>query len=200
MSRFGKEHLIVAANVAALVITVSIALNSRQAVAQDPNGPQVTINPAQLPLPVTGSTTVSGNVGITGQPIQVRNVDEPARNGFLVTVPNLNNSQATINVPGTQRWVIENYSAFCNEDVSDKLTDIGILQGGFDAASTAPHFVQANGSLNGHNVNFWTGSALTSLYFGPNATIVLQASDSSATANIIGPCGFSISGYAVNLP
>src|SRR5262245_49431910 len=41
-------------------------INSRTSLIRAAGGPTVTIDPAQLPLHVTGSTTVSGTVGISG--------------------------------------------------------------------------------------------------------------------------------------
>lgn len=79
MTRF-KNNLSIAAAVVTLAFIGTI-MNSRQSVVQGAGGPTVTIDPAQLPLHVTGSTTATGtvaatqsglwNVGITGQPINV---------------------------------------------------------------------------------------------------------------------------------
>jgi hypothetical protein len=62
MSRF-QNHLVVAAAVVGLAVTGSM-MNSRQSTVQGAGEPVVSINPAQLPLPVVGSTTVSGTVGL----------------------------------------------------------------------------------------------------------------------------------------
>src|SRR5215471_14040734 len=80
MTRFGKKHLIVAANVAALAITVSIALNSRQAGAQGQGGPRVTIE-SPLPLPVTGNVGLASGTSVrvdntVTDPVRVRNVND----------------------------------------------------------------------------------------------------------------------------
>ena len=91
MTRFRKNHLIVPGVfvVFALLLAVNLA-TSRQAIAQDPtrSAPVTIVSP--FPLPVTGSTTVSGNVAATqsgswnvginnttSAPALVRNVPEP---------------------------------------------------------------------------------------------------------------------------
>jgi hypothetical protein len=76
MKKF-KNPIIAAAVLAGLGLIGSL-MNSNQAVLQAAGGPTVTIDPAQLPLQVTGSTTVAGtvaatqsgawNVGILGTP------------------------------------------------------------------------------------------------------------------------------------
>src|SRR5215467_10429922 len=77
-----------------MLAIIGTIMNSHQAAAQPPGptgGLAVNIvNP--VPVPVTGSTTVSGtvaatqsgawNVGITGQPIAFKNVDEPGRRPY----------------------------------------------------------------------------------------------------------------------
>jgi hypothetical protein len=77
MNRF-KNHLIAAAGLALLAGIGSIMNSLRPSVLQAAGGPTVTIDQSQLPLPIQGSTTVSGtvsatqsgawNVGITGTP------------------------------------------------------------------------------------------------------------------------------------
>jgi hypothetical protein len=90
-----KNQLIVAALFLVLG-AVGVLMNSRQAAAQGPNdGLAVRIvNP--VPVPITGSTTITGtvgaaqsgvwNVGITGQPLSVRNIDEPGRTPYQETL------------------------------------------------------------------------------------------------------------------
>jgi hypothetical protein len=90
MKRF-KNHLI-AAGVLSVLAIIGTIMNSHQSVLQTAGGPTVTIDPEQLPLPVTGSTTVSGsvaatqsglwNVGITGTPSV--NITNPADRPVLV--------------------------------------------------------------------------------------------------------------------
>src|SRR5258708_246661 len=91
MKRF-RNHAIAIAVFAALAV-IGTVMNSRQATAQGPPDGLAVRIVSPLPVPVTGSTTVSGtvaatqsgpwNVGITGQPIGVHgsifSPDEPTR-------------------------------------------------------------------------------------------------------------------------
>ncbi len=74
-----------------VMATTSVLMTSHRSAAQNPNaGPDVHIV-SPLPLPVTGSTTVSGtvaatqsgpwNVGIPGT-ISIKNLDEPGRSPY----------------------------------------------------------------------------------------------------------------------
>jgi hypothetical protein len=76
MSTF-KKRMLVAAVIAGLAVIGSL-MNSQQSTVRAAGGPTVTIDQAQLPLPVQGSLGISGtvaatqsgiwNVGITGTP------------------------------------------------------------------------------------------------------------------------------------
>jgi hypothetical protein len=81
---------LIAVGTLGIVVMIGGAMSSRQADAQNPHpgsAPVSIVSP--LPLPVTGQTTVSGvvqsaqsgnwTVGIAGQPISVRNIDERGR-------------------------------------------------------------------------------------------------------------------------
>lgn len=84
-----KNRLFAAAIIAGLAVIGSL-MNSQHVSAQaPPNGLAVDVIKS-IPLQVTGSTTVSGNVGITGTPNvnvnslpAVRLLDEPGRSPFL---------------------------------------------------------------------------------------------------------------------
>lgn len=87
-----RNKLIGLAAIGVLAV-IGALMNSRQAVAQNPNPGSAPVNiVSPLPLPVTGSTTVSGSVaatqsgawsvGITGQPIGVN-----VNNSPLVVLP-----------------------------------------------------------------------------------------------------------------
>ena len=72
------RNQLIAGGAVLLLAAIGTMMNSHAALGQAPGGPTVTINPGQLPLPVKGSTTVSGtvaatqsgtwNVGINGTP------------------------------------------------------------------------------------------------------------------------------------
>jgi hypothetical protein len=134
MKRF-KNHLITAAVLSVLVIIGTI-MNSRPSVLQAASGPTVTIDPTQLPLPVQGSTSVSGtvaatqngtwNVGISGTPnvnvtnpatapVLFLNVNDPGRipyqSTMLVTNCPAGECIATFSaVPSGHRLVIQHIS------------------------------------------------------------------------------------------
>src|SRR5215831_13045509 len=85
MKRF-KNHLIASAVLSMLAIIGTI-MNSHQAAAQPPGPPGGLavniVNP--VPVPVTGSTTVSGNVAATQSgtwAVFARNVDEPGHQPY----------------------------------------------------------------------------------------------------------------------
>jgi len=130
MKRF-KNQLIAAAVLAGLGLIGSF-MNSHPAVLQAAGGPTVTIDPSQLPLHVTGSTTVTGavtvagtvaatqsglwNVGITGvpnvsvtnpatSPVLVRDVDNAARS--FITLELSPTSNPTYTVPAGKILVLE---------------------------------------------------------------------------------------------
>ena len=90
-----KNRLFAAAIIAGLAVIGSV-MNSRQSTLQGAGGPTVTIDQAQLPLPVQGSLGISGsvaatqsgpwNVGITGTPtVNINNTVNPFR--VLITSP-----------------------------------------------------------------------------------------------------------------
>ena len=60
-----RNKLIVGGAVLILALIGSV-MNSRQSTIQGASGPSVTIDPTQLPLPVTGTVAVTGNVAATG--------------------------------------------------------------------------------------------------------------------------------------
>ena len=89
-----KNQLIVAALFLVLG-AVGIIMNSRQAAAKaPPMASRSVVDP--LPVPITGSSTIAGtvgvtqsgvwNVGITGQPVNIRNIDEPGRAPYQETL------------------------------------------------------------------------------------------------------------------
>jgi len=72
------RNKLIAGGAVVILAAIGTVMNSHPALGQAVAGPTVTINPNQLPLPVAGSTTVSGtvaatqsgtwNVGINGTP------------------------------------------------------------------------------------------------------------------------------------
>jgi hypothetical protein len=199
-----RERLIAVAVVGALAIT-GMFMNSRQTKA-DGSAPVTIVGP--LPLPVTGSTTLSGtvaatqsglwNVGITGNtnatPLWVTDRDNPARHPFMLSgrlLPgnvNLNLGSA----PAGQRYVIEHYTSICFVATTDTLFDVefGIFNVAFDSA--VPHMiVPGAGGVPGE----WVATGNTRLYGDPNGNIFFLV---NATGSV--DCSVSVTGYSVSLP
>jgi hypothetical protein len=130
MNDFRKRMLLTA--VIAGLAVIGYLMNSQQAVAQNQQGEAVTINPAQLPLPVKGSLGVSGtiaatqsgawNVGITGTPnfnvvnqatapVLIRDVDNPGRHPFRASCQPSSTFQCQIQVPATAKAIIQYVNA-----------------------------------------------------------------------------------------
>ncbi len=101
-----KNKAVVFCAVAALAV-IGTFMNSRQSAVQAAGGPIVMIDPAQLPLQVSGTTTVSGTVNLApnasvnlasgasvlvanpaSNPVKVRDLDNPARNTFQAIFQN----------------------------------------------------------------------------------------------------------------
>jgi hypothetical protein len=131
-----KNRLFGAAIIAGLAVIGSV-MNSRQSSIQGAGGPTVTIDQAQLPLPVQGSLEVKGtvattqsgpwNVGIGGNsassPLFTRDADNPARRPFQTALCNAENflggsavchDPGTYTVPSDRRLVIEFVSGSCS--------------------------------------------------------------------------------------
>jgi hypothetical protein len=83
MSQFSRKQFIVAGTSAVLAVAVTTLLRAHPAAAQNPSpgsAPVSIVSP--IPLPVTGSTTISGTVAATQSGtwnVNVRNIDEPGR-------------------------------------------------------------------------------------------------------------------------
>jgi len=72
MNMQNLRNKLIAGGVVLTLAAIGSVMNSRQATLQGAGGPAVTIDPAQLPLPVTGTVSAAQNgawnVGITGTP------------------------------------------------------------------------------------------------------------------------------------
>ena len=155
-----------------------------------------------LPLPVTGSSTVSGTVSVTNPadtPLSVRDVDNPARQqpfrfaGFSLTVPE------------GKTYVVEQYSARCSElDATGTLTEVSVsvVYDGVTLTDYAvPRYIDANGFRNSIPVNIWAGSGNTRLYAPAGAVIrVNPRHNNNATGARLNACQAQASGYAIDVP
>src|SRR5579871_5414810 len=111
-----KSNLVMIGTLGILAVVGTLMNSPHAAVQGASGGPTVTIDPTQLPLHVTGSTTVSGPVTVTGSvgvtgTVAVRDVDQKDRNPYQHTVSfsqtgGLNNSADFPMVPAGNRLVI----------------------------------------------------------------------------------------------
>ena len=152
-----KNRMFAAAIIAVLAVIGSL-MNSQQSTARAGGGPTVTIDQAQLPLPVQGSLGISGtvaatqsgawNVGITGTPnIHVTNaanapvfslnVNDPGRIAYqsLNTNPSCSVGQCLAlfpAVPSQHRLVVQHFSGLANFSAAPSLVNASLNeQSGF---------------------------------------------------------------------
>jgi hypothetical protein len=201
-----------------ILAVIGTLMNSPHAIVQGAGGgPTVTIDPTQLPLHVTGSTTIAGtvaatqsgawNVGITGNteatPFWVAASDNPARHPFVLdlvfTLPGRQAQVSVGKVPLGQRYVIEHYFVACTLETTGVLTDVSVsIGGGHVMDSAVPHFVQTLGTPDGMNYRRWSGSGNVRLYADPDATIFIGATANRDLGYILG-CETSVTGYSLSL-
>jgi hypothetical protein len=213
-----RDHVIMAAVFVTLgLIGVAMSAQQAHAIPTPPPGPNVTIA-GPLPLPVTGSlnvtgtTTVSGSVGVSNpatDPVLVRDVDRSTATPFNATVscPNKNASacSGSYNVPANQRLTIEYASAECFFGADTTLWRAEI--------ETKVNSMVADYALNLHDhIGTWMGDVENSIrtqgvgigqvvriYADPGTTILVfgqaQPSDGQPVE-----CNFTLSGTATTLP
>jgi hypothetical protein len=123
----------------------------------------------------------------------VQNVDEPGRNPIGLSV-NADSSETFWSVPGGKRYVIEQYTAFCEVSNTGFLTsvELSVSTGGALVSATTPAFVSY--TISDGNV-VWGASSTTRLYADPNTTLTFAGVGSS-----IKNCSVSVSGYAISQP
>jgi hypothetical protein len=125
MSQFSRKQFIVAGTSAVLAVAVTTLLRAHPAAAQNPSpgsAPVSIVSP--IPLPVTGSTTISGTVAATQSGrwnVNVRNIDEPGRVPYAshtefgkTTISCFPDAACTLSgfaaVPAGKRLVIQDFS------------------------------------------------------------------------------------------
>jgi hypothetical protein len=124
------RRLLFGAAMFSTLVAVAIIFNYRQVSAQNPNPGSAPVNiVGPLPLPVTGETSVTGtvavtqsgtwNVGISGTPLPVQDIDNPARHSFqkngnlLIPSGSRGNDAVLFVAPANRAVVIEFISAQC---------------------------------------------------------------------------------------
>jgi hypothetical protein len=229
MNRF-KNQLIVAA-VFALLAAIGTIMNSHQVAAQPgpPGGMAVNIvNP--LPVPVTGSTTVSGtvaatqsgswNVGITGTPtinftntaatpIFVRNVDNPGHNPYaefqILRFGICSLCSGPVNfaiVPPGKRLVVTNISGEIDLGGGAQIIRVQAFNGSTVSPSdiSLPVTLQFSGVAG-------TGGASTVFVFNQQCLLFVDAGNRPGAFVVadnpsasIGETSINMTGYFVNVP
>ena len=132
----------------------------------------------------------------------IQNIDEPGRTPFALNGSAPNASQFFFTVPASQRYVVEAYTARCDEAAPATMTDItlsGKTNGQFVALSAQPHLLQPNGAISGVAQNLYVGTGSQPLYADPGSTIGLYANDSTSGNSMRG-CEFWITGHIINNP
>jgi hypothetical protein len=157
-----KKRIFATAIIAGLAVIGSV-MNSQQSTVRAAGGPTVTIDQAQLPLPVQGSLGVSGtvaatqsgawNVGITGTPnvkvtnpatapVLFVNVNDPGRIPYQSVAANSCSATpsscqiALTSVPNGHRLVIQHVSVFALADLASTTAAVQVpLQNGFPLIS-----------------------------------------------------------------
>jgi hypothetical protein len=130
-----------------------------------------------------------------------QNVDEPGRNPFalrLTPQPGIFEVGNFV-VPDGKRYVIEQFTAFCQVVSSTYMSDVilSATTGGTREFMSAPAFLNDMGS--GTGIPTWGASGMTRLYADPGTTIALQANQASGFA-ASDTCNFYVSGYIINNP
>src|SRR5215813_10015988 len=156
--------------------------------AQAQAGPTVTINSAQLPLPVTANVTASGT-------IKTQDVDNPARHAFQFSFSQVNGSSFV--VPAGQQLTIETASARCTLDPPASAnpnfaTDITTKVGGRTVSHNLLTYFHATGTGSVAGIQFYEGNATAvRIYADPGTTV-------SAFTGLSGSnCEVAVSGYMI---
>ncbi len=213
-----QNKLLALAGVVMLALIGSL-MNSRQTTAQAAGSAPVTIV-GPLPLPVTGSSTVTGtvaatqsgswNVGITNTaaaPVLVRDVDNAARQPFQADC----NSFASSNVvqcsiasalPLTKQLVIQNVSlhVFTDTGVAVEATLSSIKGSTFHSLYVPLENLGSCTLCVGGPVHTYVATTPVTLYPEPGSSVFVEV-DFDGT---LPPDGMNlqatVSGYFVNLP
>jgi hypothetical protein len=196
------------ATAAALVVVAALVLTDLMpARAQAPQPPPLwsvkIVSP--LPLPVTGSSVVSGevaatqsgpwNVGVTGT-VSVKNVDERGRNPYRVRVHCETDTGNTCFVeapaiPAGTRLVLEQVNANVQLFSVSGIQSVDLfLKNSGHAAALPPQLVSSNGTLKNYAVN---ESVL--VYVEAGDALIFQASSWDVRVNATA----YLAGYLVDL-
>jgi hypothetical protein len=189
-----RNFLTTAAVLGALALIGSV-MNSHTAIVQGAGGPTVTIDQAQLPLPVNGTVNVGGSVVISGtptvnlnnsagNPVFTRDVDS-GRQPFQVTIEGYVFTPFT--VPINKRFVIE-YISY-RQSASDGPIGVTTTTNGGQVEHEIPHDVAE--SYNGIR---YSGREVR-IYADPGTKIFV-----TPTVSTPGSISTTLSGHLVDVP
>ena len=123
-----------------------------------------------------------------------QNIDEPGRNSFAVLAQGSTLTFGHWTVPAGKRYVVQNYSAFCEVAVGSSVNDIELngISGGTQAFVSAPvHYYDT------FAYNIYVGTGQGPLYLDPNTDFYLSVEPGAPKLK---DCSFSVTGYAINNP
>ena len=205
-----KKRMLVTAVIAGLAV-IGYLTNSQQAVAQGPPGGLAVniVNP--LPLPVTGSTTVSGavaatqsgtwNVGIAGNsvsnPVLIGDVDNAARRPVQTSLCEANATTSTSGcidpdtfaVLADRRMVIEYLSGDCDPITLNPVSEVSINVVTTAGGTKAFHKIFPTQ----RGLGFTVSGQLARIYADPGTSIQLAVGSTGGQAR----CQIVLSGYSI---
>lgn len=124
-------------------------------------------------------------------PTDVRDVDQPARNPYVMVTTTLTNTASQIvgTVPSEHRFVIEYVSASCSSPTAVAPTVLRLT-----AAGQADHYFAPTIYSGGYAA---TVSQMTRIYAGPKSNVILSVFPTTASTAIY--CNVTLSGHLVSL-
>lgn len=208
MNRF-KKPLLTAGVLVGLALIGSL-MNSRPSAVQGAEaGPTVTIDPKQLPLPVTGNVQITGTPTISfsntaSSPLYTRDVDNPARRPFQTRLcftvsfgqpaSSCGSLTSQYAVPSDRRLVVEFVSGFCST---------GPVGGTALTLIRTELSTSVSGTTAGHNIPLTAGlghfdaAQQTRIYADPGTNVNLGSSLSGGSTPSSALCEMTVSGYTI---
>jgi hypothetical protein len=194
-----KNRIIATAVLIGLALLGSL-MNSHPSVLQAAGGPTVTIDPSQLPLPITGAVSISGPL----HPVSLRISCDPVR-----SAPPRNFSVCITEgptVPAGKRLVVEHVTVFCRLSNLEYLVQLFISPGVDPDAQSylvlSPAVTERISDLPPYSVQYGYSRPVKA-YFEAGQTLQLEAVTSSPIGSIpagtIGLINVYIYGYYMNL-
>jgi len=208
MNRF-KTPLLTTGVLVGLALIGSFMNSRPSAVQAADGGPTVTIDPKQLPLPMTGNVQITGTPSISfsntaSSPLYTRDVDNPARRPFQTTLcltasfgqpaSSCGSTTSQYAVPSDRRLVIEFVSGFCSTGPVGG-TALTILRTELNT-TVAGIPVQHNIPLT-PGLGHFDAAQQTRIYADPGTNVNLGGSLSAGSTPTSVICDITMSGYTI---